>query len=415
MTLEIQNSDPTPRSDTSEVIEVNGALRAMLRIPIFRLALMEHWVSCRIMNIGRAFSQRTLCPIPFDSQRAELSLQRFLSLGAQQHFVIPRDGQGKIHMMTFCARDLENKIKELGGAWERLDIAKHGENPQIVLAITPPHDHLSNQLWIELEEKILSFGWKKRENLIITCEDADLISEKDYFRYCFLYTHSTSSSFTSDWKRAGFYLGAKQDLCFFNNGNIWKSSGRPSPSEETFYLDIEAVYNRIKDNYSPQNIWVGGSCGGAPVAGYLKMLLHEEGVNFFAEQTFPHLRDFVSHPLVPQFFSSRVPSCLNSRELPLDMPNRPPACQFSVENLWKNLERYEGEGGKFILVEVNHDEHIPSEAYARYLKTARRINDKVFLIQFDSQADWHHADDFFHYPCPRRKFFQAVFQNDDDS
>lgn len=387
----------------------NWTLHRILRVPVFRLALMDDRFSRGLIYAYNICRQRSIRPVVFDAQRAELSLQRFISLGAQEHFVTPRDGKGKIHMITLCAHDLERLIKGLGGSWEKINIAGQ-DGSKYVLAITPPANHLSNQNWKKFEEKLLKFGWEKRNNLIITCEDADLISEDDYSRYCFLYTHSTSSSFTSDWKRAGFYLGAKQDLCYFNNGNIWKSSGRPSPSEETFYLDIEAVYEQIKGKYPPENMWIGGSCGGAPLAAFLKKNLHKQGINFFVEQSFPNLKDFVE-PISP-FWFPRVLGCLSSHELSSEMPNRPPSCQFSVESLWQNLEKYEGQGGKFILVEVEKDEHLAPEAYQRYLQIAQRVNKDVTHIRFTSKAAYHHGDDFFLYSESRRTFIQTVFRKD---
>lgn len=373
----------------------------ILKIPVFRLALGDDLISRIIIFVHNFFSR--LCKggsfRSFDPEIAQRSVDRFVALGAKIHFVTPRDGRGQIQMMTFKAEDLEEKVKAFGGAWERRTV-----QGRQVFAIVPPEQ--AGPDWINFKEKLSHFHWKEEEGMLITCDCADVIpinAEKQ----CFLYTHSTSISFASDWKRAGFYIGAKQDFCFFDNGNTWKNSGR-SVSEESFYLEVEAVYDKVKDEYPINRLWVGGSCGGAPVAAYLKRLLHDQGINFFAEQSFSDLDDFVK-PISP-FFAPRVKGSLSDHALPQNVQDRPSACQFGAAKLWENLARYEGpKKAKFILVQVRDDEHIKPEAYQRYLDLAKRINTDVKHLLYSSLANWRHADDFFRYSGPRREFITAVF------
>ncbi|HSX03368.1 MAG TPA: hypothetical protein VLG76_01420 [Rhabdochlamydiaceae bacterium] len=385
------------------VIVPYGWLAKILKIPVFRLALGNDLVSRIVIAVYNFFSR--LCQgqsrsfRSFDPAIAQRSVDRFLALGANTHFVVPRDGRGKIQMMTFQAQDLEQRIQALGGSWERRNI-----QGRQVFAIVPP-EHRGRE-WLDFKEKLSHFHWQEEEGMIVTCDCAGAIP-LDAAKQCFLYAHSTSSSFASDWIRAGFYLGAKQDLCFFDNGNTWKNSGR-APSEESFYLEIEAVYNKIKDEYPVDRLWVGGSCGGTPVAAYLKRLLHHQGVNFFAEQSFPDLDDFVK-PISP-FFAPRIKGSLSDQTLPEKMEHRPPACQFGAAKLWENLSRYEGpRKGKFIVVQVRDDEHISQQAYERYLVLANRINANVKHLLYSSTAGWRHADDFFRYQAPRREFIEAIF------
>ncbi len=374
----------------------------ILKIPVFRISLGNDLISRIIIAIYNFFSaickgQRSFRS--FDSAIAQRSVDRFEALGAKTHFVVPKDGKGRVQMMTFKAEDLEKKIQALGGSWERRYI-----NGRDVFAIVPPQ--IETNEWFSFKEKLNHFHWKEEEGMIITCDCADAIPHYSEAQ-CFLYAHSTSSSFASDWKRAGFYIGAKQDFCFFDNGNTWKNSGRP-PSEESFYLEIEAVYNKIKDEYPINRLWVGGSCGGAPVAAYLKLILHDQGINFFAEQSFTDLDDFVK-PISP-FFAPRIKGCLSDQTLAQKMEQPPPACQFGVAKLWENLHRYEGtRNGKFVLVQVRDDEHISTDAYNRYLNLANRVNARVKHIIYPSTAAWRHSDDFFRYHSPSREFITAVF------
>jgi hypothetical protein len=384
------------------VIVPYGWMAKILQIPVFRLALGDDPVSRTVISVHNFFSrmwQGQMVFRSFDPALAQRSVERFVSLGAKISFVVPRDGRGAVQMMTFQAGHLEQKIQALGGSWER----RHLQGRE-VFAIVPPQN--AGDEWLEFKEKLNHFHWREEEGLIVTCDCADAIPAESATQ-CFLYAHSTSCSFASDWKRAGFYLGAKQDLCFFDNGNTWKNSGRP-PSEESFYLEIEAVYNKIKSAYPIDRLWVGGSCGGAPVAAYLKRLLHDQGVNFFVEQSFSDLDDFVK-PISP-FFASRVKGSLSDPSLLEGNESRPPACQFGAAKLWENLQRYDVPGkGKFIFVQVRGDEDIDESSYARYLALARRVNANVTHLLYSSTARWRHADDFYRYDAPRREFMQAVF------
>ncbi|QLH35354.1 MAG: hypothetical protein HWD61_03675 [Parachlamydiaceae bacterium] len=51
-------------------------------------------------------------------------------------------------------------------------------------------------------------------------------------------------------RRAGFYLGCKQNFCFYDSRGTWKSTG--IASEAGYYNDAKAVFDKIKDYYEPQ-------------------------------------------------------------------------------------------------------------------------------------------------------------------
>lgn len=388
----------SPSPPTENIIVPYSWVGKILKVPVFRLSLGTDLISRIIIAIYNFFS--SLCSSrsfrSFDPAIAERSVDRFVALGAHVQFVTPSDKRGKIQMMTFRAQDLERKIEALGGKWER-----QSQDTKTRFVIVPPQ--IQSEQWNALKEQISHFRWKEEGGVIITNEHAEAIPENAQPR-CFLYAHSTSGSFASDWKRAGFYIGAKQDLCFFDNGNTWKNSGR-TPSEEGFYLEIDAVYEAIQDQYSLDCLWVGGSCGGAPVAAYLKRRLHTQGVNFFVEQSFPDLDDFVK-PISP-FFAPRIKGCLSDPTFPQEIPP-PPTSQFGPAKLWKDLPQ--DTQGKFILVQVKDDEHIDPQAYERYLALANRVNTKVTHLLYSSAVPWRHADDFFRYQDPSKKFLEAVFR-----
>jgi len=383
------------RQPPQEVVVPYSWIAKVLRIPIFRLALGDDRFSRVVMAVYRFFSG-LFQGQPFrnfDPAVAERSLNRFIVLGAEVRFVVPRDGRGRVQMMTFRADALRQRIQALGGSWERRDV-----QGREVFAIVPP-EHPNGE-WVEFKEKLGHFRWREADGVIITCDAAEAIPPDEPTR-CFVHAHSTSISFISDWRRAGYYLGAQQDFCFFDNGNTWENQGRPV-SEQSFYLEADTVLERLIDHYPIDRLWVGGSCGGAPIGGYLKMRHHGERINFYAEQSFSDLRHFVSNPVVA-FLTPRVKGSLASAEDVEDIPTS----QFSVARLWGGLQLQDR--GKVILVEVENDEHISRDAYQEYLDLAGRVNANVTHVVFASNAAWRHADDFFRHEEPRRQFWAAVF------
>lgn len=394
MSLQPLNQNLLPGS----VIVPYGWMGKILKVAVFNMALGKDLIYRISSAVYHFFSRLCGGDRGFDPQIAQRSLDRFVALGAKTQFVTPRDGKGQVQMMTFQAKDLEAKIQALGGAWERRSVQEKN-----VFAIVPPLH--PGEDWDALQENLKVFRWREEEGMLITCESADAVDSNAPSR-CFLYAHALYTCFAQEWRRARFYIGAKQDLCFFDNGNTWQNSGRP-PSEESFYLEIEAVYNQIKDEYSIDRLWVGGFCMGAPVGAYLKRLFHDQGINFFAEQSFPDLDDFVK-PMSP-FFAPRVKGVLSDQALVQTIANPPPSCQFGVERLWAGLSKYEGSHGKVILVQVEDDERVKPEAYQRYLALAQKINTNVTHLVYTSLETSPHTDQFFRYEDPCREFLTAVF------
>lgn len=382
------------------VITPNPLLGKVLKVPIFRLAMGHDLVTRVIICAFKVFI--SICSFSlsffkgFDAQRAEKSLERFIALGATNHFITPKDGLGKIQMMQLKAEDLEDRIHALGGKWEKTTC-----DTQHVFAIIPPKRPSAS--WHEFKEMLSHFHWKEENGMIITSKTC-LADTDQALPKCFLYTHTTSSCFTSDWKRAGFYLGAKQDICFFDNGNIWKNTNRPV-TEESFYLEIEAVYDQIKDQYRAQDLWLCASCGGGPVAAHLKRKLHNKGVNFVLEQGFINLEDF-SQPF-QSFITPRLKGILNAKN-PSDHDL---VHHFSIESLWSSLPKYSGlNEGKVINVYVKHDEFIKEDDSLKFFNLAKRVNQSVYQIVFESNKKCRHMDDFFFYQKPAQRFWELVFE-----
>lgn len=381
----------------------------VFRLGVYSKGLLERAVTYLYLSCSRG----TLFPEMFDEQRAERSLNLFKAIGGQEAFVTPRDGKASIHMMTLKAQDLERKLEVFGAQWQRCELSDSEGNQ--VLAIIPPAEPSAE--WEAFERTLGQFGWSRKRVIheeveqegIITCMDADCIPEGEETR-CFLYCHSTSQSFIRDRKRAGYYLGMKQDACFFDNRGIWKSQG--VPSEGGYYLDVEAVHEALQreGQYDPQRLWLVGFCGGGSVMAHMKRLMHQQGVNFVAEQSFCHLRrDFIAQmPTFAQWVADRTMSSLYYRDASSSEGIQETA--FNVEALWRDLERYEGPGGRVVLIHAANDQRLPQESKDLYAALAQTVNASVSRVYFTSlQEENPHADDFFPYPEAARAFTRIVF------
>jgi len=370
----------------------------VLRIPVYRLALQNDFIARIFIRIYNFFSSWSGCGVGaiklFNEKRAEDSLQRFIDLGAKIELIEPQDGKGKIQMMTLKAQDLEEKIKAFGASWNSVNM-----EDQEVLAITPP-SNLTKE-WELFKEKLLHLRFTEKNGMIITSSYADKIDHVSSPK-CFFYTHTTSTSFISDWKRAGFYLGAKQDICFYDNGNIWKNSGR-IVSESSFYLEADSVLQKLIPHYELDQIWVGGSCGGAPLAAYIKAKYHQEGINFFSEQAFVSLEEF-KKPMSSTIDYYLKRSLEDPGQVKEDYPQE---CQFDLKKLWQDLQLMDR--GKIVVIEVENDEHLSQDNYKQYIECAQKINHHVFHVKFTSQKTWRHSDDFFNDQKQQGAFWNAVF------
>jgi hypothetical protein len=392
----------------------------IFRTAVFRFAVKDAGLVEKFLtNFYKSCSQCKLFPETFDEARAERSLNIFKSLGAEEDFI---DSKGAmIHMITLQSTHFETILENFGATWEQLEIIHDDDTKQSILAIVPHKDSNQNLDWTNFEtNSLLKMGWRKEKvtcfdlsekEVIITCNNADLIDPSQWHQHCFLYSHSTSGPFIRDRTRAGVYLGMKQDFCFFDSRGIWKSNG--IPSEAGSYLDIKKVHKQLltRRQYNPIQTWVVGYCGGGPAAAYLKAKYHASGINFIAEQSFSDFkRDFLdTQQFIAKQFAHYTLSSLSSRDIPIE--DKPPEYGFSVEALWKDLEFYDGPGGKVILIHAENDQRLSEDIKVRYAELSSKVNASVTRISFKSPKGIDaHSDDFYHYQDAKRQFVSSVFK-----
>ncbi|NGX39365.1 MAG: hypothetical protein KR126chlam1_00691 [Chlamydiae bacterium] len=365
------------------------------RTTVFQYAVYPvGWVERGLIAFYRSGKKKTCCPPPIDPVRMERSLGILKTLGGKEAFVIPEDGNAKIHMMTLKAEDLEERIIERGGTWEKR------ENCFVII---PPED--GSLEWKEFEANCLlnKTGWKKEsidgKEVIVTSKNADLVKQHQYWA---LHSHSAGFPFVQERERIGFWLGMKQNICLYDQRGIWKSDG--IASEKGHYLDIEAVYKQLVSEQGPRpsEVVLTGSCGGVLLAAHLKRLHHEEGIHIISEKSFV---DLVKEMIDPQHFLPRWIAkwnldAIKSRDIPQSIG--PEEDNFSIENKWKGLP-FSVEG-KVIIVQARNDQTLSKGAEHRLEALARKVNKEVSLLYFSPPVgiDGHNGfclrDSAFHRP-----------------
>lgn len=383
----------------------------LMRLAVFQIGSCKGLFERVMLCIYNFFTKIKCTAKMVDHERAERSLRSYQSFGTQLSFVTPRDGKAKIQMLHLRALDFEKKINALGGRWERIVIPGQQSSKSIFAIIPPP---LLSDDWKTFEESLSMFKWRRRveevggqsKEVIVTCENADMIEQEDCFKNLFLHCKSAGVSFIMMGRRAGFYLGCKQDLCFFDTRGTWKSTG--IASEAGYYNDALAVFEKVKGFYENNNIWVTSTCGGAAMGGYLKSIYHQTEVNFLFENSFSNMkRDFVSHEsYLVRKLADRYWGSLASKDI--DKKNKPRETGFNIQKAWENLEQTDL--GKIVLVTVKNDQFFPPDVTQRNIQLAKRISKNVSHFTFTSLQKNAHSDYYFNHPVLATSVLSSVFK-----
>ncbi len=385
----------------------------ILRTSVFQIGVEKGIFERTLMWIYGVFSQKTFFPKGFDNQRAEQGLHSFIQLGAKIEFITPKDDMAKIHMMHLRSSDLEQRVLSFGAKWEKMTILENGKQKEI-FAIIPPVS--LDKDWKSFEKHLLKLKWDKRfvtlsnhetKEVMITCENAESIQDKDWHQRLFLHVNSASVSFIMLTRRAGFYLGCKQNICFFDPRGTWKSSG--IPSEAGYYNDIVAVYEKVEQHYNPKDIWITSACGGSAPSAYLKSMKHLSGLNFIFENGFSDLKkDFVEpEGFIVKTFANYFWDGLCSRDIKAE--DKPSETGFNIPKLWKDLKQTDL--GKVMIVSVKNDQRLSPSVAKRNIELAQRINTKVHSLYFESQwKEDPHFDRYFKYPQSRKEALSFIFK-----
>lgn len=177
--------------------------RKILRLCVFQHPENAGLFERTIIKIYKFFSQG-ICSAGYDFNRAKRGWEILEQLGAKLSD-IPVENH-TINIMEWDPKDLEEKINNLGGSWDRFTL----NNGQKVFAIQHP-ENLSEE-WKILELNLLKL-WPKKDGLIITCKSADKVNDEEKL---IIQVNSASTSYIMMRKKMGFYVGYKKKLVCFD-------------------------------------------------------------------------------------------------------------------------------------------------------------------------------------------------------
>jgi len=384
----------------------------IFRSAVFQVGANKGLLERIIMWIYNFFSKLECSSKVIDEKRAEKGLNSLKNLGAKAEFITPKDGKAEIQMLRLNSDQLEKRIQQFGAKWEHLTAAEINEKHSI-LAIIPP-DTITEE-WQHFEQDLLRLMWTKKTvnrngklvEVIVTCDNADMIKSSDFHTKLFLHINSSGVSFIMLPRRMGFYLGCKQNICFYDPRGSWKSKGLPS--EGGYYNDAMAIFNKVKDEYDSKNIWVSSTCGGCIPAGYLKSQTHILGVNFILENGFNNLeKDFIERECwLVRKFAEKYWSGLSAKDL--DAQEKPMETGFDNTKNWEHLKFTEK--GQVIIVSVENDQRISPEVAKQNVALAKTVNKHVHHISFKGAKEDPHFDRYFKYPEFRAKALSYIFQH----
>lgn len=364
----------------------------LLRCAVFQIGVAKGLIERILMWVCSAIAQCTLFPMLFENKRAEEGLRSYQNLGAEVEFLKPKDGMASIHTMLLRSDVLEQKIESFSAKWVKISPTGNNTSP-CLLAIIPPEN--PSQQWHTFEKDLSKLKWPKRDityngkvvRAIVTCEDAYSIKESDYHKNLFMNANSASVSFIMLGVRAGFYLGCKQSIRFHDPRGTWKSSG--IASEAGYYNDIMRVYEKARETHAANNIWVTSTCGGGPIAAYLKSKVHESGTNFVFENSYSDLyEDFVDpQDCITRSLAHRFKDGLKSRDIAPE--HKPEETGFSVVKMWKDLRM--SDIGKVMVVTVTNDQRLAPKVAERNIAMARRVNKITYHLSAKAEGPDPHS------------------------
>lgn len=284
----------------------------------------------------------TVCCIPptISLSRMQESLKYFKRLGGTVGYVRSK-GVEDICYFHVTAKQFETKIESYGGAWKEIEL-----DEQKCLAIIPPDE--PNRAWEAFSENCLSkFGWEtayyEGKWVFVTARGCNLANK----RRCFIYNHTFVTSFTTERRMAGVYLGMKADLCMYDYRGTFMSTGEPSM--EGCYSDSEAVLDKMLEQYYPKEIWAVGKCLAGIVTTHQKA--HCPGINLCVAN-------------MP--FSFHEDTNRRIIKLLLDLV---PSMRFKVD--WDSLKDEESKPGKVVAITTDTDTFI-SDGAVHKLEIAAR-------------------------------------------
>lgn len=359
--------------------------RRILSLCVFQHAENAGQFERTMIRVYKFFSQG-VCSPGYESKRAKKGWEILERLGAKTSDIIVENHS--INAMEWDPKDLEEKIKNLGGSWDRATLI----DGQKVFAIQPPEN--PSEEWKILELNLLKI-WPKKDGIIITCASADEINDDEKL---IIQVNSASTSYIMMREKMAFYIGCKQKLVCFDPPGTGLSKG--IATEGSYYAAIKAIFEEFASSYSPEHVWVCGACLGCTSAAYLRSEI--PNINLILENGFVNLKEDMVKPegSFVYWFAKRFWNTLQQ--------NDPKESGFDISKLWESSVY--SSIGKIIVVSVENDQRLSKAVTNHLIEKARQINEKVFHVHYQSFEKNPHFSRFEKRPQIRKEVLHYIFQ-----
>lgn len=384
------------------VLPTYGFGERIFRAIIYEMAVVDGVFERSMMFLYKLFAKGS-CAEVFDADREANGLLSLQRLGAEFSSVTPRDQLASVQMMLLSSSTLERKIDRLGGFWTRVGSQ---------LVIIPPQEN--PKAWQALEKDLLRLKWSKQWieyegtsiEVIVTCEHADLIDDKDFHKRLFFHSNSAAVTFAMLTRRWGFYLGCKQSICAYNPRGVPSSAG--IASESGHCNDILAVYESVRKKYNEKDIWISSACGGGPAAAYLQAV-HPQLNHWVFENGYTDLQDCINlQSTMAQWLAPFFVDSLRSRDIASQ--NRSLETGYDLAAYFQ--DRDPDDNGCIVVVGVANDQVLLPSIHRKNVAFAKQINSKVIEVIFKSKRpdSNYHVDRYFCHHKASQQVLRAVFQ-----
>ena len=322
------------------------------------------------------------------------------ALGAHFNTWKTDDGQADISVMDLNAQTFANKIHQARGKWERRQIRN-----KTCFVIEPPPQGQRSADWSKLELAMNHFHWKREGDLYITCEHADLIPQHQEGLKLFVNVNNPGVTSLMLTRKMGYYLGMKQNICFYDQRGQGESTG--IASEAGYQNDLMCVLGKLREQVNWADVWVNGTCGSCPTAGYALKQFHAQGLNVILESGFGDLRrDFVEpQNLLAEGIALRAWRGLSAT----DFRHKNQETGFSLEGHWKDLDQGAGQA---IVVTVTNDDVLKPEVGRANFALAQKVSNQATHVQFRAAARPErnkHSASYTEDPTATRQAITAIF------
>jgi hypothetical protein len=350
-----------------------------LRLCVFQHAENADCFEKSLIKFYKFFSQG-ICSIGYDAKRANQSRELLREFGAE--FSNFKDDKHSLDTMRWHPADLEKKIQEYGGRWEKCFL-----DQESVFVIHPPTVLTEN--WKRLETLFEHLNWQKKDDLIIT----GLANENS--KKLFIQLNSASTSMIMLQKKMGLFLGCKQEVVCFDPPGTGLSEGRAN--ESAYYSAVKVVYDKFSTSYAAEDVWVCAACLGSLSAAYLKTQV--PNINLLLENSFVSMKQDMVKPEgdYQLWFIKKYWEALNEEGTPL----------FNIEKLWKKVPK--AEKGKIVVVNAKNDQRLSENVAKNLVSLAQKISPSVQHIVYHSPAKDPHFSRFDAEPVVRQLVLKSVF------